>query len=989
MKFKIFSIIGVLLCSFYVVTSSPIVPKEFFELEPRQEPVPYIFDPLPKLTDSSPTTRSYEFELRKENLSPDGFERTVWTVNGQYPGPLIQANKGDRIVFKVTNNFGEPATIHSHGIFQRGTNWYDGVPGQTQCPIPDKKSFTYNYTLTQSGTYWYHSHFLAQYVDGLVGPLIVHDSEDYYFNNCDEEYVLTISDWYHDPTSVLLPLRMAPGYTGLNPVPDSILISGAGQYNCSSPAAGSNCNSNVTPATYNVQKGKKYRFRIINTSAYAFFFFTIDNHSLKVIEVDGVSVKDTDSSIVNVLPIHCAQRYSVVVNCDQPIANYFIRAVIPDQCVPRPNNTINYNSSLTNGTGILHYDGADSNKPTSTPYSFDLPPCEDLNADAIRPYEDSKPPVDVTDEFVFNVTFAPDDKNVSTFRINNSSFVAVFNNPSNQRILETGGFSDFEVSQNAYGYDHSEGCVQIILLNSLRTDHPFHLHGHAFWLIASGPGIDPKNLSTFNLENPVIRDTAVVPPQGHLVIRYLADNPGVWAFHCHIEWHVELGMVAQLIERPTEFSKETLPDDVKELCVEYNNSVNKKRSTILPRNFMAKKLQMFRKVKSCSSEPDFLTTVVANKVCASALKAVILGAQPIIVIITIPSTLPNLYSTSNRGLKFNELFVSSNVKEPFFLANQDIEELKNQVETNNDIFNCIDFNKPKINISNDGDSNVWNEQYRSNVSDFISVKSNLYFGTSATSHDKIEKLIKLIVEKKNEIDEILLESQPTYIMGLDFQEDSSVPCISFGVTEKLEMTIMEKLEALFDDEFDVVSHVIPLPDEGIDKNNHSYKGNLKTGSGYFLESVKICVSPIESTPDEPLYRVKDNPFPDQSNNDIDISETSVVNKGIDGQINGEIGYKLGAQVKANYGKSNANNTTTTTKQWELIVDGCGRTGLSWKYNHIDNPNKNVNNRRNFAPGKHSCDWYILKAMCGFRITITQVLCCKLLQVVGIYQQNQS
>ncbi|CAG8442639.1 2339_t:CDS:2 [Diversispora eburnea] len=599
MKFKIFSIIGVLLCGLYTVIASPIIPKGSFDLEPRHHPVPYIFDPLPKLTETVPTTRYYTFELRKEKLSPDGFERTVWTVNGQYPGPLIIANKGDSLVIKVINNLGEPATIHWHGIFQRKTNWYDGVPGQTQCPIPTGCEFTYTYALDQSGTYWYHSHFLAQYVDGIIGPLVVYDPEDPYYSTCDDQYVVTVGDWYHDPTSVLLPLRMAPGYMGLNPVPDSILISGAGQYNCSSPAAGSNCNSKVTPATYDVVQGKKYRFRIINTSAYAFFFFSIDSHKLKVIEVDGIPVKDTDVSIVNVLPIHCAQRYSVIVKCDQPIANYFIRAVIPDRCVPRPNNTINYNSSLTNATGILHYDSATS-EPVSTPYSYDLPPCEDLVADAIRPYDGSKPPAHVTDEFLFNVTIAPNANNVSTFRINNSSFEPTFNNPSNLRILETGGFSDFEVSQNAYGYDYPEGCVQIILLNSLRTEHPFHLHGHAFWLIASGPGIDPKNLSTFNLENPIIRDTTTVPGRGHIVIRYIADNPGVWAFHCHIEWHVELGMVAQLIERPSDFSKETVPEEVKALCVSYNNSVHKKRST-LPGDSMVKRVQMFRKINQLSA----------------------------------------------------------------------------------------------------------------------------------------------------------------------------------------------------------------------------------------------------------------------------------------------------------------------------------------------------------------------------------------------------
>ncbi|CAG8753385.1 5751_t:CDS:2, partial [Funneliformis mosseae] len=62
--------------------------------------------------------------------------------------------------------------IHSHGMFQRGTPWYDGVPGQTQCEIPNNYTFTYNFTVPdQAGTYWYHSHALTQYVDGIVGAL--------------------------------------------------------------------------------------------------------------------------------------------------------------------------------------------------------------------------------------------------------------------------------------------------------------------------------------------------------------------------------------------------------------------------------------------------------------------------------------------------------------------------------------------------------------------------------------------------------------------------------------------------------------------------------------------------------------------------------------------------------------------------------------------------------------------------------------------------
>ncbi|CAG8857519.1 42863_t:CDS:2, partial [Gigaspora margarita] len=89
-------------------------------------------------------------------------------------------------------------TIHWHGIFQLGSSWYDGVGGQTQCAIPPGVSFIYNYTVgDQVGTYWWHSHYLAQYVDGIRGPLIINDPDDPYLGQYDYEYVLTLEDWYH------------------------------------------------------------------------------------------------------------------------------------------------------------------------------------------------------------------------------------------------------------------------------------------------------------------------------------------------------------------------------------------------------------------------------------------------------------------------------------------------------------------------------------------------------------------------------------------------------------------------------------------------------------------------------------------------------------------------------------------------------------------------------------------------------------------------
>jgi FtsP/CotA-like multicopper oxidase with cupredoxin domain len=95
-------------------------------------------------------------------------------VNGQSPGPLIEANSGDRIRVVVHNQMPLDSTsIHWHGIDQRDSVWMDGVHGVTQCAIPPGESFTYEFNLPdQRGTFWYHAHVTVQYTDGLYGPLV-------------------------------------------------------------------------------------------------------------------------------------------------------------------------------------------------------------------------------------------------------------------------------------------------------------------------------------------------------------------------------------------------------------------------------------------------------------------------------------------------------------------------------------------------------------------------------------------------------------------------------------------------------------------------------------------------------------------------------------------------------------------------------------------------------------------------------------------------
>ncbi|CAG8661563.1 8704_t:CDS:2 [Gigaspora margarita] len=465
------------------------------------------------------------------------------------------------------------------------TTWFDGVPGLTQCPQSTGSSFSYIFKVEQYGTYWYHSHFVAQYVDGLKGPIIVHDPEDPYKDSCDFEYVMTVSDWYHEPTGNFMPTFRDVNYRGNDPVPDSGEISGVGRYDCSKVTDGTPCKDKGY-ATYVVKKGKRYRFRIINTSAMTHFVMSIDNHPMSVIEIDGINVKNYTA---NFIPVNIAQRYSVIINCDKDVGNFWIRAIMSRCSIPyQPGDpgTINSNSILNyNVFGILRYEGAPKTNPNST--SFNIPNsnnsnCYDIDLNNLKPYPADPPPknADYTMSFSVNVVILPSSGMLAAI-INGSSFSPDFANPTVMRLQNGEDPSKFQVSDNAYGYNiPSNSVVDIVLINQERRTHPFHMHGHAFWILCQGErgtnGTDPSKLP-LNTDDPPKRDVVTLKPLSTTIIRYITDNPGVWAFHCHIEWHVEMGMVLQLIESPDILTKQLLPNmpsSLTDLCKNYDSSTD-------------------------------------------------------------------------------------------------------------------------------------------------------------------------------------------------------------------------------------------------------------------------------------------------------------------------------------------------------------------------------------------------------------------------------
>ena len=271
---------------------------------------------------TSAATVTLDWNITWVRANPDGMaERPVMGINGQWPLPLLNFTKGDQVVANVhnqvrcnlsrslvthanTSQLGNQSTsIHFHGLFQNGTNEMDGPVGVTQCGIPPGSSFTYNFTIEQPGTYWYHSHTRGQYPDGLRGQYVINDPENPYRSKYDEEVAITLSDWYHDEMPGLLASFISvTNPTGAEPVPNSALMNDTQNF------------------TLSVHPNKTYYLRLANIGAFAGQYFWIEGHNMTIIEVDGVY---TEPAETNMIYLTAAQRYGVLVTTRNETSSNF------------------------------------------------------------------------------------------------------------------------------------------------------------------------------------------------------------------------------------------------------------------------------------------------------------------------------------------------------------------------------------------------------------------------------------------------------------------------------------------------------------------------------------------------------------------------------------------------------------------------------------------------------------------------------------------
>ncbi|KAM7192443.1 putative laccase precursor [Rhypophila sp. PSN 637] len=516
-------------------------------------------------TPSTGVTRTYTFTLTESNnwIGGDGRPKVkAMLVNGQFPGPTITANWGDRITITVINNLATNGTsIHFHGLHQKNTNNQDGAGGVTECPIAPTKSKTYSFIATQYGTAWYHSHFSAQYGNGVLGPIAINGPAS---ANYDRDLgPVMIGDWYlgavnqiaarvNNPNNPYI-----PGFPGSPPNSDNLLFNGKNVNPAGS--GGSRLVLTFTP-------GQKHLLRIINPSVQNAYTLSLNGHSFQIIATDMVPITPVT---VTSLFVGVGQRYDVIVTANQAVGNYWLNATFPSAPCG--------NSNAPRPAAIIRYSGAANSNPTS---AGSVPPdssCADSRAYA--PIVTRSAPVSsftAAPANTLNTNIKVDNSIARVFwPVNNSPMKVNWNNPTLEYV-KNGNVGSMPAAANVISVPTGNTWAFWLIQNNSSIPHPVHLHGHDILLLGASPAlanpISPQNrLRVYNPStdgptlkgnNPTRRDTTMLPAWGWLAVAYRTNNPGAWLFHCHVAWHVSQGFSVQYLEQlsaiPTTMDLNTL-----------------------------------------------------------------------------------------------------------------------------------------------------------------------------------------------------------------------------------------------------------------------------------------------------------------------------------------------------------------------------------------------------------------------------------------------
>ncbi|XP_018508079.1 L-ascorbate oxidase homolog [Brassica rapa] len=465
--------------------------------------------------------RFFTWKITYGDIYPLGVKQQGILINGQFPGPHIDAVTNDNIIISVFNYLREPFLISWNGVQQRKNSYQDGVIGTT-CPIPPGKNFTYIIQVKdQIGSFYYFPSLAFHKAAGAFGAIRVWSRPriPVPFPSPDGDFWLLAGDWYKTNHYVLRRLLEA----GRNvPFPDGVLINGRGW--------GGN--------TFTVQPGKTYRFRISNVGTATTLNFRIQGHTMKLVEVEG---SHTIQNVYTSLDVHLGQSYSVLVTANQAPQDYYI--VVSSRFTRRVLTT----------TSILHYSNSRRGVSGPAPSGPTLNIASslfqartikrNLTASGPRPnpqgsyhYGLIKPA-----RTIMLANSAPWINGKQRYAVNGASFVApdtplkladYFKIPGvfNLGSIPTnppGGNGGY-LTTSVMGANFRE-FIEIVFQNWENSVQSWHISGYSFFVVGMDGGQWTQgSRSKYNLRDAVSRSTVQVYPRAWTAIYIALDNVGMW-----------------------------------------------------------------------------------------------------------------------------------------------------------------------------------------------------------------------------------------------------------------------------------------------------------------------------------------------------------------------------------------------------------------------------------------------------------------------------
>ncbi|GJN67754.1 hypothetical protein PLICBS_001782 [Purpureocillium lilacinum] len=436
-----------------------------------------------------PRTIHLNWNVTKGTRRPDGVLKDIYLINGQFPGPTIEARSGDRIEVIITNSIANDThdglAVHWHGMLMKEANEMDGVVGVTQCSIRPTDSFTYKFQIPQEqhGTFWYHAHSAVKRADGLYGGLIVHKPADQDQINgdlslyeYDSEKLLLIGDWYHASADAVIAEYKDFRSFAYEPAPDSLLINEDRTTKITDATIAIILDPELMPV-WNPALTSKQLFPLIWTDpSDAAFRRKQKTAVVEIYDLDNAEApRIPDSSMLRTDPVEVALLYtSLAINSfknDEPWGELNHTSWVWKDPTAKPLLAMD-NATWANGT---------------------------VQANPMRDFR--VPWFETGDERWLELVVNNVDDKGHPFHLHGYEFYVV---DSRQPATRGKTHNPFDDAHDA---------------NKQR-----------------------------NLDTPLKRDTVYIKPQGHVVLRFPLHNPGLWLMHCHVLWHqaVGMGMVLQV-----------------------------------------------------------------------------------------------------------------------------------------------------------------------------------------------------------------------------------------------------------------------------------------------------------------------------------------------------------------------------------------------------------------------------------------------------------